>query len=95
VQRCKKGDWILNNRGEVYTVDAETFARTYREVSPGRYSKTTTVWVERADAEGSIPTKEGSTAYKEGDYLVYNNPDRSDGYAMSADDFVAMYEPDE
>jgi len=27
-QRCKKGDWIVNNRTDVYTVDAETFDRT-------------------------------------------------------------------
>jgi hypothetical protein len=26
VQRCKPGDWIVNNDGDYYTVDKETFA---------------------------------------------------------------------
>ncbi len=30
VQTCKRGDWIVNNDGDVYTVDRETFERTYR-----------------------------------------------------------------
>ncbi len=29
-QRCKIGDWIVDNRGDIYTVDGEVFARTYR-----------------------------------------------------------------
>src|SRR5258707_14820409 len=24
-QRCKRGDWLVNNQGDVYTIDAETF----------------------------------------------------------------------
>jgi hypothetical protein len=34
-QRCKRGDWVVNSQGDVYTVDGETFDRTYRMVSPG------------------------------------------------------------
>ena len=26
-QQCKAGDWVVDNDGEVYTVDAESFAR--------------------------------------------------------------------
>ena len=34
-QTCKAGDWIVNNDGDVYTIDRDTFARTYRADSPG------------------------------------------------------------
>jgi hypothetical protein len=35
-QRCKRGDWLVDNDGDVYTVDQDTFCRTYREVERGR-----------------------------------------------------------
>ena len=50
---------------------------------------------QRAGSAGSIKTKEGETHYLAGDYLVYNNPDHSDGYAVSAEKFDAIYELDE
>jgi len=92
-QRCKAGDWIVcNYDGDTYTIDAEVFARTYREAGKGVYEKTSTVWAVRADAAGVIPTKEGSTAYEAGDMLVFNDPDGTDGYAMSAAKFASLYE---
>lgn len=91
-QRCKAGDWIVANRGEVYTVDAESFARTYREESPGVYRKITPVWAEKAAVAGRVPTKEGATGYAAGDYLVSNGPDGQDSYAVTAAEFEAMYE---
>ena len=91
-QRCKAGDWIVANRGEVYTVDAESFARTYREESPGVYRKIAPVWAEQANAAGKVPTKEGATGYAAGDYLVSNGPDGQDSYAVTAAEFEAMYE---
>jgi hypothetical protein len=93
-QRCKAGDWLVSNDGEAYTVDADSFARTYREVDRGRYVKTAPVWAERAAAPGAIATKEGESRYERGDYLVFNNPDGTDGYCMSAAQFEATYEPD-
>ncbi len=93
VQRCKQGDWLVNNQGDVYTVDADTFQTTYREVSPGRYKKSAPVWAEQADKGGVIQTKEGSTAYNAGDYLVYNDSARKDGYAVKSTAFHSMYEP--
>ena len=92
VQFCKKGDWIVNYKSDAYTVDAESFERTYRMLSPGVYEKTVSVWAERANEAGVIQTKEGSTAYVQGDYLVFNEPGRKDGYAMSADRFHELYE---
>jgi hypothetical protein len=92
-QRCKRGDWLVNNNGDVYTVDGQTFARTYRPTGPGTYVKTTPVWAEMAATAGEVGTKEGATRYDAGDYLVYNEPDGGDAYAVSRLEFDRMYEP--
>jgi hypothetical protein len=94
-QRAKPGDWIVDNAGDVYTVDADVFARTYRQTATGAYVKTTPVWAERAARAGAVTTKEGSTAYEPGDYLVSNNPDGSDAYAIEAAKFEDLYTPDD
>ena len=91
-QQCKAGDWIVFNNGDTYTVDADTFADTYEEVRPGLYSKTATIWARRASEAGSIRTKEGLTNYEAGDYVVYNDPDGRDGYAITKDKFDDLYE---
>src|ERR1700716_918089 len=90
-QHAKPGDWIVDNDGDVYTVDADVFARTYRLTGPGTYVKTTPVWAQQAQDDGSVKTKEGSTHYAAGDYLVSNNEDGSDEYAISAAKFAALY----
>jgi hypothetical protein len=92
-QTCKPGDWIVDNEGDVYTIDRVTFERTYRQVSRGLYSKTTAVWAEVAAEAGHVTTKEGVTHYQAGDYLVSNDDDGGDAYAISAKAFTAMYEP--
>ena len=92
-QRCKRADWLVDNDGDVYTVDADVFARTYRWLSPGVYLKTTPVWAEVAESSGSIETKEGRSHYSAGDYLVFNEEDGGDGYCMSRQKFEPMYEP--
>ena len=92
-QTCKAGDWVVNNDGDVYTVDRDTFARTYRAVSPGLYEKVAPVWAEIAEHPGQITTKEGVTHYQAGAYLVYNDPDGKDGYAVDAEAFEKMYVP--
>jgi hypothetical protein len=92
-QRCKPGDWLVDNRGDIYTVDADTFARTYSEISPGRYVKTTEVWVEIAENDGVIKTLEGETGYSAGDYIVYNDEQGADAYAVTPEVFESMYEP--
>ena len=94
-QRAKQGDWIVDNGGDVYTVDAHVFASTYRPTdpknAPGAYIKTTPVWAERAQQAGGVTTKEGVTHYEAGDYLVSNNRDGSDTYAMTAKKFDDLY----
>jgi hypothetical protein len=94
-QRCKQGDWLVDNGGDVYTVDRETFERTYREVERGRFVKSTPVWAEVAEQAGTVKTKEGSTRYRPGDYLVFNEEDGGDAYAVSRAKFESLYEPDE
>jgi predicted acylesterase/phospholipase RssA len=94
-QRCKAGDWIVDNGGDVYTVDADTFAATYQATEPGIYVKVGRVWAEPALAAGSVQTKGGYTHYEAGDYLVSNNEDGSDAYAIGATKFEKLYEPDE
>jgi hypothetical protein len=93
LQTCKPGDWIVQNNGEVYSVDRETFAHTYRQQSPGLYRKVSPVWAERTETDGSVPTKEGVTHYRAGAYLVSNDAEGTDAYAVAAATFEAMYEP--
>ncbi len=93
VQRCKAGDWLVNNDGECYSIDADTFASTYQEVSQGLYRKVQTVWAEVATEDGSVQTREGTTHYRAGDYLVSNAADGSDDYAVSRAVFEQSYEP--
>ena len=92
-QSCKRGDWLVSNDGDTYTVDRESFARTYESTGPGTYVKRAPVWAEVASAAGDVRTKEGSTHYEAGDYLVYNESDGRDAYAISKQDFERMYEP--
>ncbi len=93
-QRCKAGDWIVYNKGDTYTGDADTFADTYEEEEgrPGLFVKITPVWARTVKKAGSILTKEGSTQYKKGDYIVYNDKDGIDRYAVSAKKFEELYE---
>ena len=92
-QTARSGDWLVDNDGDIYTVDAETFARTYEKVGYGKYIKTTPVWAEVAKQGGRVTTKEGSTEYETGDYLVFNQEDGGDAYAVNAKKFEEMYEP--
>ena len=81
-QTCKAGDWIVDNDGDIYRVTD----------TPGRYMKSAQVLAEKADKAGSIATKEGVTNYEIGDYLVYNDAAKQDGYAVTAAKFEEMYE---
>ncbi|WP_447802808.1 hypothetical protein [Pseudomonas serbica] len=94
-QRCKANDWLVDNAGDVYTVDAESFARTYTAVGQGTYVKTGKVWAVRTGSAGRVTTKEGSTGYEAGDWLVSNEEDGSDAYSVSAEKFEESYELDE
>ena len=90
-QFCKAGDWLVNNDGECYTVDQESFASTYSEVALGQYIKTSPIWAKQAKTAGSITTKEGRSAYQVGDYIACNNEDGTDTYSISKDKFERTY----
>ncbi len=93
--RAEPGDWILNNAGDVYTVKAAEFDRTYRTVSPGVYEKVVGIWAREAEATGTVETLEGKTDYVAGDFLVYDHEDGPPRYAISATKFHEMYEREE
>ena len=96
-QCAKRGDWLVDNDGDVYTVDADSFDSTYRPMGsgPGTYIKTAPVWATKAEKAGSVTTKEGRTHYEAGDYIVSNSSDGSDQYAIVAAKFEKMYMPDD
>ena len=91
-QRCKAGDWLVDNDGDVYSVDRDSFERTYRRQPGGTFLKITPVWAEVAAEAGSVKTKEGATHYEQGDHLVSNEADGSDAYAVNKQKFEAMYQ---
>lgn len=93
-QRAKRGDWLIDNQGEVYTVEARSFARTYKRLRPGVFVKTTPVWAEVAMESGSVRTKEGRSRYRKGDYIVFNDRFARDGYCIGAARFKATYQLD-
>ncbi|ANM29468.1 hypothetical protein ABI59_07545 [Acidobacteria bacterium Mor1] len=91
-QRCKPGDWIVRNGDDTYTVDSDAFAATYEAVTPGRFAKTAIIWARRAEEAGTIVTLDGSTTYRAGDYIVRNDPEGTDSYAVPSSEFQRMYE---
>ena len=92
LQTCKPGDWLVDNQGDIYTVDGASFADSYTQVSPGIYRKNCDVWAKVADQAGEIKTREGVTCYDAGDYIVYNDAAGEDGYAVKRGKFESMYE---
>ena len=94
-QACKAGDWLVENNGDVYTVDQQVFADTYLQIAPATYQKITPVWARQADEAGSVETKEGRSHYQVGDYILANNSNGSDSWCMSEETFHDLYEPAE
>ena len=91
-QTCKSGDWLVNNGGDIYTIDQQVFSDTYRQIAPATFQKIAPVWARRADEDGSVKTKEGRSHYRAGDFIVANHEDGSDAWCMSVDKFQDMYE---
>lgn len=93
LQTCKGGDWIVDRNGNVHTVDATSFASTYKQIGPATYVKQGVVWAAPASCDGVIATKEGGTHYKQGDFLVWNDKECKDGYSIRKEIFETLYEP--
>jgi len=92
-QRCSPGDWLVQSDGETYTVQRDSFAKTYEQVDLGQYRKTTPIWATVATEAGQVRTKEGLTSYQPGDYLVSNDAEYHDQYAVGKAQFDQLYEP--
>ena len=95
VQSCEQNDWLVDNDGDVYTVSNASFQATYSNISPGRFRKVARVWAVRTSEAGFVQTQEGRTAYAAGDYLVSNDAEGEDRYAIEAARFASLYEPDD
>ena len=95
IQTCKRNDWIINNSGDIYTVDNNVFQRTYKNIGLGIYTKTTNIWAKQTTKKGKIKTKEGESVYFPGDYIIFNDESGSDSYCISKKKFNELYEPDE
>jgi hypothetical protein len=93
-QVAKRGDWLVDRDGDVYSVDGTVFKRTYKQIRPGVYLKKTRVWAEVATRAGTIRTKEGVSRYGKGDYIVYNDKQGEDGYCVTARLFKSLYRAD-
>lgn len=91
-QLGKQGDWLVQNGKEVYTIDSESFSKTYKRVSQGLYIKKAPVWAYRAARAGKIQTKEGYSQYKKGDWIVANDSHFVDQYPLSDRKFRSLYE---
>ena len=95
IQFAKPGDWLVNKLGETYSIDAESFANTMKPLDRvGHYYKFSEIWGEVAVDSGVVETKEGTSQYVEGDYLVSNNEDFTDKYCISKEKFEKLYEVD-
>ncbi len=91
-QRCSRGDWLVDNYGDVYTVTDKTFTTTYRMERPGLYRKIASVWARVAQTKGTIRSEEGETEYEPGDYVAFHAPDAELGWAVPPLKFLERYD---
>ena len=91
-QRCSRGDWLVNNGGDTYTVTDDTFTRTYRMERPGLYRKAASVWARVAQEKGWVRSEEGETEYEPGDYIAFHAPDAELGWAVPPVEFLERYD---
>ena len=90
-QQANQGDWLVNRGDEFYTVEQSSFNDTYRCIEGNTYLKIAPVWAEIAKENGKIKTKEGESHFSAGDYLVYNDQNKKDGYAIKNTLFNDLY----
>ena len=78
-QRCKANDWLVDNDGEVYTVDADSFARSYTVQGQGTYVKTGKVYWSK-DQENLFGLQEGEFSGTFREFLSFIHPDDIERY---------------
>lgn len=65
------GDWLLRDAaGATWTVAPDTFARTYRRLSDGRYARHEPVRAARLTGPVEVETREGRVTARAGDWLL-------------------------
>jgi PGDYG protein len=69
--RAEPGDWELTDeQGNRWTVEPETFARSYRRQPDGRYAKHELVDAVQLTYPLEVPTTEGVSTARIGDWLL-------------------------
>jgi hypothetical protein len=90
--QAEAGDWELtDDSGGRWTVQPETFARSYRRLLDGRYAKVERVNAVQLTSELQVPTAEGVSPARAGDWLLRD----ADGAVWPVPDetFRARYRP--
>jgi hypothetical protein len=67
---ARAGDWRLSDGVEEWTVEADIFARTYRRLPDGRFTKDAPVDAARTDRPLDVPTCEGVARAEAGDWVL-------------------------
>lgn len=89
----KRGDWLINDDGDTYTVSAENFANDYELSESGLYRNTAKVWAEEATGSGFVEIRGGTAPFVEGNMLVFSDPDRKEGQVFFYNKFNRLYRP--
>ena len=87
--QAEPGDVILSDARKRWTVKPDIFARTYRPLGDGTYTKCTPIQVEISSHEQVIETLEGPQTVRAGDAIVHGIA--GELYSMSPDRLAERY----
>ncbi|WP_157558894.1 hypothetical protein [Nocardioides sp. Soil774] len=88
---AEAGDWLVSDGESSWTVAADVFATTYREVGSGSFTKTALVVARQLAVKVTIATMEGPATGNAGDWVV-RNPG-GDAWPVPDREFKRRYEP--
>lgn len=88
--RAAAGDWELTDGTRTWTVASDIFAKTYTEVAPGVYRKTGRVQAVRLNEDAVIPTLEGESVARAGDWVVRGV--NGEVWPVPAEEFAEAYD---
>lgn len=78
-----RGDWLIKDGFEVWTVAQSTFTTTHQEVSPGWYKKVSPALLLLLDCDLTVESLEGPSSGAKGDILA--GGESGNVWIMSAD----------
>lgn len=87
---AQPGDWLLCDGNDNWTVAADVFRATYRNLGGDQYAKFTIVRARQLSSRTTINTLEGPSLAEPGDWLV-GNPG-GDAWPVPRADFGRRYE---